>query len=123
MRRLVLVLLVCCCPLFAADEVAMAVHAVKVLHDNAKDPDSLVVEKIYANSKSDKPQLCIRYRARNGYGGYEKEMAKYKGDKLEPDVLGGCFNIERKWDWATKKGWSDITDQYVKAAAAPAEKP
>jgi hypothetical protein len=119
MKSSLLVLLVCCCPLFAQDNVAVALRGVDVLRENLKDPDSLVVEHIYINTKSDKPQMCIRYRAKNSYGGYGREIVKYKGGNLlAADFLSSCVHVEDSWNWATKKGWIEITDDYMKAAAA-----
>jgi len=123
--KMLLVLLVCCCPLFAEDNVAIAVRGVDILRENLKDPDSLVVEHIYINTKSDKTQMCIRYRAKNSYGGYGREIVKYTGGNLlAVDIFGcvysTCTHVEDSWKWATKKGWIEITDEYLKAAAPAA---
>jgi hypothetical protein len=46
MKKMALVLLVCCCPLFAQDNVAVAVRGVELLRNHVRDPDSMVIERI-----------------------------------------------------------------------------
>jgi hypothetical protein len=60
--------------------------------------------------------MCIPYRSRNGFGGYTHNVAEYKGGN---DFSMGfrCAGIERNLDKALQKGWADITDEYLKAAA------
>lgn len=73
--------------------------------------------------KPDHPLMCIVYRARNAFNGYERQMAEYKGvDSVNADAgnsIGWCAGIERNWNRAVKKGWADITNEYLKATPAP----
>src|ERR1700674_1222336 len=104
MKKMTLVLLVCCCPLFAEDNVAVAVRGVELLRNHVRDPDSLVIERIYVNSKSVKAPMCIRYRSRNGFGGYVKEMAEYRGgDDLDSEpLLSRCPGLDADIDRTVK---------------------
>ena len=133
MKKIVLVLLVCC-PLFgqanarvqqqSAADVGVALRGVDLLRDRIRDPDSLVIERVYAKTdhKPDQPQMCIRFRSRNGFGGYVRNMAEYEGgNSLDPNAdehFSPCAGIEQNWNRAVKKGWADITDEYLKAAVA-----
>ena len=47
------------------------------LRQAMRDPDSLVFEKILASD--DGGVVCIRYRARNGFGGMDRERATFTG--------------------------------------------
>lgn len=112
---------------FGEDNLLIATQGVKLVRDNAKDPDSLVIERIFLKTdrKPDHPQMCIRFRARNAMGGFVREMAEYKGGtNLIPNADQGfspCNGIERRWDWMSKHGWVDLTDEYAKKATVSAE--
>jgi hypothetical protein len=121
MKKLALVVLLCAISASAEDEIANAQRGVALLREQMRDPDSLVIEHIYAkmDHKPDHPQMCIVYRAKNGFGGYGREIAEYTGKRMEADAgnaIGPCNGIERNWDRAVKKGWADITDKYKAAA-------
>lgn len=45
-----------------------------------RDPDSLVWESIRAND--DASVICVEYRARNGFGGMNREFAVYANSKV-----------------------------------------
>jgi len=102
----------------ASDEVRNAASGVELLRASLRDPDSMVVEHVYAkmSHKPDHPLICIAYRAKNGFGGYGYDIAEYKGGRsLQVETigkLGWCGGIERNLDRAIKKGWSDITAEY-----------
>lgn len=44
----------------------------KTIKDAARDPDSLVIEKVRIND--DTTVVCAQYRARNGFGGMNREV-------------------------------------------------
>ena|SRR5438876_49952 len=104
------------------DEVANALRAVALLRDVMRDPDSLVIEHVYAlmSHKVDQPFVCIAYRARNGFSGYVREIARYKGHELSADEADrfttSCGEILQVWNRASAHGWADLTDDYFKAA-------
>lgn len=119
MKRLVLVL-VCCCPMFAQNDVATAVRGVEALRSQMRDPDSLRVETVYIkpDKKADHPaSLLFCYRAKNGLGGYTREMARIKNGTVY-DVPDGCALLNPRR--LIKIGWVDITDEYLKVAAVSA---
>jgi hypothetical protein len=63
------------------------------------------------------PLMCIVYRARNGFGGYNHDVSEYTGGK---DFSMGfrCAGIERIWIALSKRrGFVDLTDDYFKAVA------
>jgi hypothetical protein len=111
-----------------ADEVENALHGVAALRDVMRDPDSLVIEHVYAmmGHKPDHPMQCIVYRARNGFNGYDRTIAEYKGGKdINSDASNNfshCGGIQRWWDKAVKHGWAEITEEYAKAASAKDQK-
>jgi len=106
-----------------ATEVKNAVAGVELLRDSLNDPDSLVVERIYARMehKPDTPTICIAYRARNKFNAYIRDIAEYGGkSKILPQTLGKggwCGGIDRNLDRALSHGWADITDEYKKEAS------
>src|SRR5437773_12402678 len=74
-----------------ADEISNATKAVTLLREQLREPDSLVVEHVYGalSHKPDKPMICILYRARNGFNGYERDIAEYRGgDRIDASTLG-----------------------------------
>lgn len=105
---------------FGEDEVANAQRGAALLREKMRDPDSLVIEHVYAkmDHKPDHPLMCIAYRAHNAFGGYSRQMAEYKGgDNVNSDAgesISRCAGIERNWKRASKKGWADITAEYFK---------
>jgi hypothetical protein len=50
-------------------DLAFSTH--KAIKKELKDPDSLVVEKIFVNEKV--TVACMQYRAKNSFGGYNRE--------------------------------------------------
>jgi DNA-directed RNA polymerase subunit RPC12/RpoP len=75
----------------AADEKEAAQEAVRVgavrvavdqLRKSLRDPDSLVVES--ARAAADPVLVCIEYRAKNGFGGMNKEFVVFTGKKAYP---------------------------------------
>ncbi len=70
----------------AAQEAARsgAVQAAVVqLKQGLRDPDSLVVES--ARVAVDAAQVCIEYRAKNGFGGTNKEFVVFTSKKAYPN--------------------------------------
>jgi hypothetical protein len=63
---------------------AMAAGA--ALKSTARDPDSLVIESGLASD--DGKLLCVRYRARNGFGGMNREAVAFSNMK---PVTGASF--------------------------------
>jgi len=62
--------------------------AVSILRNSMRDPDSFVPESVYIN---DRPgYACIQYRARNGFGGMNREMAVVN--------LAGASTSAAKWN-------------------------
>jgi hypothetical protein len=135
MRYLIAVVLLSACAVAkdettftVPDEVQNALRGVALLRDTMRDPDSLVIEHVYArmSHKPDHPMLCISYRAHNGFGGYSHDVAEYKGgNNLNPGTLKGigwCTGIERNLDRLERKGWAEITEEYAKAASAKEQK-
>lgn len=60
---------------------AAAEGVVRGLRDLVRDPDSMVVEQALVSEAGD--VVCVRYRARNGFGGMNRELAV-----LTPDGAG-----------------------------------
>jgi hypothetical protein len=123
MKTLAVVLALSCASFAAAsDEVATALHATDLLRAKMRDPDSLVIEHVYAkvDHKPDHPLMCIPYRSHNAFGGYSHGVAEYKGgnnlNAAGGESVGWCLGIERNLDKRLKKGWVDLTDEYFKAA-------
>jgi hypothetical protein len=56
-------------------EIDRAVAGVKTLHNMARDPDSFVLEYVGLVLGRNGYDVCYRYRARNGYGGMNREEA------------------------------------------------
>ncbi len=125
MKHFVPLLVLMSASVFAADDnLASALRATTLLREKMVDPDSLVIEHVYAKGdrKSNRPLLCMPYRSRNGFGGYSHGVAEYKGgNDLNPsgdEGFGWCAGIERNLTRALKKDWVDLTDEYLKATAA-----
>ena len=49
--------------------------AVRLLRESLRDPDSLVLENVFARHPA--YAICIRYRAKNGFGGYNREFVAF----------------------------------------------
>ncbi len=60
----------------------------KSLKDSMRDPDSFVVESLRVND--DGTVACVEYRAKNGFGGMNREFAVYKKEKITKDA--GAWN-------------------------------
>lgn len=58
------------------------------IKDAARDPDSLVWESILAND--DASVVCFRFRAKNGFGGMNREVATFANGKLSQTA--GAWN-------------------------------
>ena len=123
MKTLLVVLVLLGCAFGAAsDEVAAALHATELLRARMRDPDSLVIEHVYAKAdhKPDHPLMCIPYRSHNAFGGYTHNVAEYKGGEnvnaAGDQSIGWCTGIERNLDKRLSKGWVDLTGEYLKAA-------
>lgn len=52
-------------------------RAGRALHASVRDPDSLVIEDGRVND--DATMVCINYRARNGFGGMNRESIAFDG--------------------------------------------
>lgn len=53
------------------------------LKKSLRDPESLVLESVRAND--DATIICIEYRARNGFGGMNRELAIYANRKVSQE--------------------------------------
>jgi regulator of protease activity HflC (stomatin/prohibitin superfamily) len=60
----------------------------KSIKEAARDPESLVWESILAND--DTSLVCFRFRAKNGFGGFNREVATYANGKLSQSA--GIWN-------------------------------
>lgn len=60
--------------------------AVAQLRQGLRDPDSLVIES--ARVAGDAAQVCIEYRAKNGFGGTNKEFVVFTSKKVYPNNAG-----------------------------------
>ncbi len=59
----------------STDNYAAAMVAVRLLRESLRDPDSLVLENVFARRPA--YAICIRYRAKNGFGGYNREFVAF----------------------------------------------
>lgn len=60
----------------------------KAIKDAARDPDSLVWEDISAND--DASVVCFKFRAKNGFGGMNREVAAFANGKMSQTA--GAWN-------------------------------
>ena len=118
-------------------EVPTALQAVTVLRQQLLDPDSLVIEHVFASlyHKPQHPQLCITHRAHNSVGGYAYHVAEYTGGihlNLEAENMfaGRCADMfggsQNRWFTPAqleRARWAEITDQYRKAVDKPTNAP
>ena len=58
--------------------------AIEQLRQTMRDPDSLVVE--FAGVTEDATTVCIQYRAKNGFGDYDKAIAIDTAGRIASDV-------------------------------------
>jgi hypothetical protein len=58
----------------------VAVALLKSVRSSLRDPESFVVEFVGVNE--DSTVACVEYRAKNGFGGMNKEFAVYAKDKI-----------------------------------------
>jgi hypothetical protein len=58
--------------------------AVHMLRSSLRDPDSLVLEHVY--SRIPVTAICIEYRAKNGFGGVNRERAAFYNFSLTKDI-------------------------------------
>ena len=61
-----------------------AKSAAQALKKAARDPDSLKIETVRVSE--DAAAICVEYRARNGFGGMNKELMVYLGGVGSQDV-------------------------------------
>lgn len=100
-------------------EVAQALRGAVALQDTMRDPDSLVIEKVFILTNKKGVQItCYEYRARNRFGGMNRDAAaytEYKG-KAKVDINYGalrgpkCVNKEHPY--------ADITAEFKEAEKA-----
>lgn len=60
---------------------SLARASYKGLKSSLKDPDSLVVEKLLIDEKG--TVACMQYRAKNGFGGYNKDIVVVADSKIQ----------------------------------------
>lgn len=82
----------------------ITVMAATVVKNSMRDPDSLVWENILANDEA--TVICMEYRARNGFGGMNREFVVMTQDKTYQTVAA--------WNKHCTKSMNDMT--YVKRA-------
>lgn len=70
----------------SAHQFAMVVMYLRSLKESMREPSSFDPEIVLANS--DASLICVQYRGKNGMGGYNRELAIYKGGKTNrsPDA-------------------------------------
>lgn len=52
--------------------------------ENLRNPDSMVIEKLYARATP--PLVCLAYRAQNGFGGMVRDFIIYDEKTMSKDV-------------------------------------
>ncbi len=95
-------------------EVAQAVRGSAVLHDQMRDPDSFVIEKVFTMTNQKGVDItCFEYRSRNGFGGMNRESALYTEYKGKPHVdmsgLGGSCAVTKNHSYV------EITKEFREA--------
>lgn len=73
---------------------------VRALKEQMRDPDSFKVESIRVNEEA--TVACIEYRAKNGFGGINREFAVYKNGALLRSNAGA-------WNASCTKSMYDLT--------------
>lgn len=63
---------------------ALARIAIGSLRKAVRDPNSLVVEEVYSRRPAN--AICIRYRAKNGFGGFNRATIVFAGLLLSEKV-------------------------------------
>jgi hypothetical protein len=108
-------------------EVAQAVRGAALLRDAMRDPDSFAIEKVFMYAGKDKKgfefqNTCYEYRARNGFGGMNRDAAsytEYKGKaKLTTSNLFGPKCVTKDKETSL---YADITAEFQEAAKAEKE--
>lgn len=61
----------------------VAIHLIKTLKQAVRNPASFVLEDVHANEQA--TVVCIRYRAQNGFGGMNREIATFANGKFPQD--------------------------------------
>ena len=99
MKKMVLVMLVCCCPLFAQDAITVkAIEGAKLLHSAARDPDSFKIGRAWImRSEKYGDAICYDYYARNGFGGMNHSGADY-APHTKKDVVNGKYILDAEAD-------------------------
>lgn len=77
----------------------LAVGALTLIKKSLRDPESVVWETVLVND--DATAICVEYRARNGFGGMNRELAVITDSKLEKTA--------RAWNAKCTKGMHDKT--------------
>ena len=100
-------------------EIAQALRGAVLLRDRMRDPDSFKIERAMTHTeKNGVEETCFEYRSKNGYGGMNREAARYsehKGkprlemnDQTEPHPILSCNN--------RRHPYTDITNDFLAAA-------
>ncbi|MBU3667662.1 MAG: hypothetical protein FGM53_03885 [Rhodocyclaceae bacterium] len=69
------------------------------LKKSMRDPSSFEVEEAWANERGS--IVCVQYRAKNGFGGYNREIAVLNGDKISKSA--------NTWNKNCTKNMYDVT--------------
>lgn len=77
----------------------LAVGALIFIKKNLREPESVVWEGVWVNDAA--TVICVEYRARNGFGGMNKEVAVITDSKLEKTA--------KAWNSKCTKGMHDKT--------------
>lgn len=77
----------------------LAVGALIFIKKNLREPESVVWETVLVNDAA--TAICVEYRARNGFGGMNRELAVITDSKLEKTA--------RAWNAKCTKGMHDKT--------------
>lgn len=77
----------------------LAVGALIFIKKNLREPESVVWEGVWVNDAA--TVICVEYRARNGFGGMNRELAVITDSKLEKTA--------RAWNAKCTKGMHDKT--------------
>ena len=121
-RLVVCIVILVCLPVFGQTlglkpDIQLAIEGANALRDHMRDPDSFKVEKVsYWTNGKDKEQYCYSYRARNGFGGMNRDFASYnvthkREGRVEKFVNTGEYSSLRG-PCKSKDEASDITADF-----------
>jgi hypothetical protein len=101
-------------------EVAQAVRGAVKLQDQMRDPDSFVVEKVFTmTNKATVVITCFEYRARNGFGGMDRDAALYTEYQGKPHVdTRGLYTESGRCPVTKRYPFVDITKEFKAAREA-----